>query len=84
MATPVIQKLPRREVGKGEDNAKIELSSNQMTPGDALPDQFEILKSEDAADAEYIGDGQHGTNAAECRKIKEASASDRGKSRLSK
>jgi hypothetical protein len=45
-----------------------------------MPADFEILTSEDAANAEYIGDGRHGTSAAECRKIKEASAADRGKS----
>jgi hypothetical protein len=80
MAVKIVEKDKRPKVGKGKDHEKIELSSNQMTPGDVLPDQFEILKSEDAADAEYIGDGQHGTSAAECRKIQEASASDRGKS----
>ena len=84
MAVKIIEKDVRPAKGKGQDEQVITLSEKQVDCFQAQPADFTILTSEDAANAEYIGDGQHGTNAAECRKIKEASASDRGKSRLSK
>ena len=85
MAVPVIEKDKRPKIApENKDGDVIVLSAAQCDPHLADPNDFVILTSEEAATAEYIGDGQHGTTAAECRKIKEASAADRGKSRLSK
>jgi hypothetical protein len=80
MATTIVEKLPRRKVGKGEDHSKIELGSNQMTPGDALASDFVVLTPEEGIAAEVASHGQHGNTKADYRKLLQKSAADRGKS----
>ena len=76
--------LPEKSPEKQGKNDLFAQSHNQQNPRDAKPSDFVVLKSEDAATAEYIGHGQSGTNADECRKLKEATAADRGKSKFRK
>jgi len=46
MATPLIEKIPHRKVGDGKDHKKIELSWQQLTPGDAKPEDFVPISEE--------------------------------------
>jgi hypothetical protein len=84
MATPIVEKLRRRERGEGKDHSKIELSSNQMTPGDALAPEFVVLTPDQGITAEVPSHGQHGRSKSDHRKLLQKSAADRGKSPLRK
>ncbi len=65
MSTPIVEKIPHRKTGKGKDHALIELSWTQLTPGDARPEDFEVLEAEEGVGRETAGHGQHGSSRKE-------------------
>jgi len=70
MASRIIEKVPHNKVGKAKDNELIELSWQQLTPGEAQP--------------EVPAHGQHGNSKADHRKLLQKAGADRGKSPLRK
>lgn len=80
MATQIVEKVPHNKVGKGKDNEVIELSWQQLTPGDAQPEDFEILEPSEGVNADVPAHGQCGDNESEYRALLKKGAADKGKS----